>query len=478
MSNAWRRRSFIFPAALGVLILGVGKLLAEGERAQPTPVDSGAVAWMLTSSAFVLLMTPGLALFYCGMVRSKNVLATLMHSFFCMALITVQWVVIGYSISFGVPVDAGGNPDPNTWCGGLAHWFLDDVSWNNGPLPDTVFMIFQMMFAIITPALITGAFAERVKFGSFVIFTLLWATLVYDPIAHWVWGDGGLLGAHMVGTEGLTAEQIAEQSNSWCVQMFGVGVLDFAGGTVVHISAGVSALVVVLLIGKRRGYPKEPMLPNNLVFTVLGASILWFGWFGFNGGSGIGSNALTANAFVVTHICAASAAVGWAICEWLHHTKVSILGVATGLVAGLVCITPASGFVSARSALLMGLIVAPVCYVFVTILKGKLGYDDSLDVFGVHGVGGTVGASLTGLLFDPEITTEATGNAAYSENAVAVGSQLGAQAMGIAVTGIYAAVATAIIVIVIDKTIGMRVSEEDETTGLDVSQHGETGYNV
>jgi Amt family ammonium transporter len=315
-------------------------------------------------------------------------------------------------------------------------------------------MAFQLMFAIITPALIAGAFAERIRFGPFILFTLLWTTLVYDPIAHWVWGNGILSG---------------DKTNSFLVKWFGTGALDFAGGTVVHISSGVSALVFILFIGKRRGYPNQQMLPNNLVFTVLGAGLLWFGWFGFNGGSGLSSDGLAGLAFVVTHICAATAAFSWSVAEWLHHRRVSMLGVVTGLVAGLVCITPASGYVQPISALVMGLIVGPVCYFFVAFLKVRLGYDDSLDAFGVHGVGGTVGALLTGLFFNHAI--------AEKPESLSVGSQLGAQAVATIVTILYAAVVTTILVLAIDKTIGIRLSEEDEISGLDLSQHGETGYN-
>ncbi len=443
------KRSLILLYSLGVCSLFAGELLAQDGGT----IDSGATAWMLASCALVLLMTPGLALFYGGMVRTKNVLGTIMHSLFCMAIISIQWVVIGYSIAFG--------PSNGGFFGGLDYAFLNGVAWDAArdgeSIPHLVFMTFQMMFAIITPALITGAFAERVRFGPYVVFTLLWATLVYDPIAHWVWGGGILSGSE----------------HSW-LKMFGTGALDFAGGTVVHISSGVSALVLVLMIGKRRGYPDQPVLPNNLVFTVLGAGILWFGWFGFNGGSGLDSNGLAGLAFTVTHLCAASGALSWAVVEWVHRGKVSVLGVATGLIAGLVCITPASGYVLPMPALVMGLIVGPICYYFVAILKGKLGYDDSLDAFGVHGVGGTVGALLTGLLFDYGVA----GLAESGDDAVSRGSQFGAQAVAVLVTWVYAGGVTAILVVIIDKTMGFRISEEDEATGLDVSQHDETGYNM
>jgi Amt family ammonium transporter len=433
-------------ASLSVILAAPLALAEEPAAAAATPpveIDSGATAWMLASTALVLLMTPGLALFYGGMVRSKNVLGTMMHSVFCMGLVTVQWCVIGYSIAFA--------PVGNGLFGGLDHLFLrgvpHDKPFGTYPIPHLLHMAFQLMFAIITPALITGAFAERVKFGPFVVFTLLWTTLVYDPLAHWVWGGGILTNA----------------AGTWLHTTVGTGALDFAGGTVVHISSGVSALVFCLMIGKRRGYPGQPILPNNLVFTVLGAGLLWFGWFGFNGGSGLNSDGLATLAFTVTHICAASAAFSWAVVEWIHRGKASILGVATGLVAGLVCITPASGFVTPMPALIMGLIVSPVCYFFVAILKGKLGYDDSLDAFGVHGVGGTVGALLTGVF----ASVGGTGGM----------TQLTAQAIAVVITIAYAAVVTGILVFIIDRTMGIRLSEDDELTGLDLTQHGEVGYN-
>lgn len=445
-----RKLAFCLSAPLSLLAAG-GLLSAAEAETEVATIDPGSTAWMLTSCALVLLMTPGLALFYGGMVRTKNILGTMMHSVFCMALVTIQWVLFGYTLAFGS--SQGG------FVGGMDHLFLQAVPWDRPfpgtEVPHTVHMAFQLMFAIITPALISGAFAERIRFGPFVLFTLLWTTLVYDPVAHWVWGGGILSG---------------DETHSWLVGWFGTGALDFAGGTVVHISSGVSALVFILIIGKRRGYPSQPILPNNLVLTVLGAGILWFGWFGFNGGSGLSSGALAGLAFVVTHICAAAGAFSWAIAEWLHHRKVSILGVATGLVAGLVCITPASGYVQPMAALIMGLIVGPVCYVFVAVLKARLGYDDSLDAFGVHGVGGTIGALLTGLFFDHTV--------AELDPSLAVSSQFLAQLVATLVTVVYAAVVTSILVIVIDKTIGIRPSEDDEAAGLDVSQHGEAGYNL
>ena len=442
---------------LGGLLLplfAASGVFADETTPSTVTIDKGATAWMLASSALVLFMTPGLALFYGGMVRSKNVLGTMMHSVFCMSLVTVQWVLFGYSIAFGDPQAGGlfGDVAQFAFLRNVPH----DKVFQSYPIPHIVHMVFQMMFAIITPALITGAFAERVKFGPFALFILLWSTFVYDPIAHWVWGNG------------LLCNTPAGTPDSWLKRTVGTGAFDFAGGTVVHISSGISALIFCLLIGKRRGYPAQPILPNNLVLTVLGAGILWFGWFGFNGGSGLDSGALAASAFTVTHICAASAALSWALVEWLHRGKASILGVATGLVAGLVCITPASGFVTSMPALIMGLIVSPVCYFFVAFVKAKLGYDDSLDAFGVHGVGGSVGALLTGL-FCSEVLDKS-----YKAGA----TQLTAQAIAVGVTIGYAAVATCILVLLIDKTIGLRCTEDDEVSGLDLSQHGEVGYNL
>ncbi len=418
---------------------------AEAAAEVASALDSGSIAWILASCALVLLMTPGLALFYAGMVRSKNVLGTMMHSVFCMGLVSVQWVVIGYSLAFGT--DVGG------FIGGMDYFMLSGVAWdapqpNSGHvIPHMLFMTFQMMFAIITPALIAGAFAERVRFGPYVLFTLLWATLVYDPICHWVWG-GGLLGG-----------------DGWLEGVTGYGAIDFAGGTVVHISSGVSALVLAILIGKRRGYPQQKMAPNNLTLTVLGAGLLWFGWFGFNGGSGLASDGTAVLAFTVTHVCAASAALAWAVIERVHHGKATVLGVATGLVAGLVCITPAAGYVQPGAALIMGVIVAAVCYFCVAVLKARLGFDDSLDAFGVHGVGGTVGAILTGVF--------------VSVGGVPSGGLILTQILAVVITMVYSAVVTAILYAIVNAvTKGFRASEDEELQGLDLSQHGEVGYDV
>ncbi len=429
----------------------VKKLIDEAKSEAQSSAD---IAWMLASCALVLLMTPGLALFYGGMVRSKNILGTIMHSMFCMGLMSVVWVVVGYSIAFGDSKAGGlfGDPTQHFMLSGLE---LDKTGkWGN--YPDIIFMLFQMMFAIITPALITGAFAERVKFRSFCVFSVLWGILIYAPLAHWVWG-GGIL-SH--GDE-----------KSWLQEFTGQAAHDFAGGNVVHISSGFSALILVLLIGRRRGYPQTPMPPGNLVLTMLGAGLLWFGWFGFNGGSAFGSNGGAGLAFVNTHIAAAVAAVVWAIVEKIHHGKVSALGFASGLVAGLVCITPAAGFVNPTDAIWMGIIVAPICYAAVVIIKVKLGYDDSLDAFGIHGVGGMVGALLTGVFL---VKSLSLGNGAY-EGGMA---QLWTQFVSVVVTVAFAVIGTIILVKLVDLTMGFRLSEDDEASGLDVAVHGEVGYNI
>ena len=401
-------------------------------------ISAGDTAWMLTSTALVLLMTPGLALFYGGMVRHKNVLGTIMHSVFAMGLVGVQWIILGYSLAFS---------EGTGFVGGIRHLFLNGVGLEpSGTIPHLAFMAFQGMFAIITPALITGAFAERMKFRAYVLFVLLWATLVYDPICHWVWGPGG-----------------------WLLNL---GALDFAGGTVVHMSSGFSALVAAILIGKRIGYPKDLMLPNSLVWTVLGAGMLWFGWFGFNGGSALSSGATATLAFVTTQIAAAAASLAWAFVERLRTGKVTVLGVASGMVAGLVVVTPASGFVSPMSALVIGLLASAVCY-WAVVFKARLGYDDSLDVFGVHGVGGTLGALLTGVF--ASVAWNAAG-----KDGLLYGNlhQFLVQALSVAATAVYAAAVTWIILKVLNWTVGIRVSDAEEREGLDTSQHGERGYHL
>ena len=408
----------------------------------PSKIDKGDTAWMLTSCALVLMMTaPGLALFYGGMVRQKNALGTLMQSFIIMALISIQWVLWGYTLAFGP--DRGGIIGGLDWIGlrGVGGEPFDAYSKT---IPHTVFMLFQMMFAIITPALITGAFAERKKFSAFILFTLLWATFVYDPLAHWVWGDGG-----------------------WLKKL---GALDFAGGTVVHISSGVSALVCAIMIGKRRGYGHQPMQPHNLPMTVMGAALLWFGWFGFNAGSALEANALAASAFLATNTAAAAAALGWMFTEWATRGKPTVLGAASGAVAGLVAITPASGYVGPVASIIIGAVAGLVCYAACNF-KSRLGYDDSLDVVGVHGVGGTWGALATGL-FASKAINDGGADGLFRGNP----GQLWIQIVAVLATYVLAAVATVIILKIVDALVGLRVTEEDEVSGLDLSQHSETAY--
>lgn len=414
---------------------------AAAVAAEPK-VDTGDTAWVLASAALVMIMTPGLALFYGGMVRTKNALSTIMQSFFIVGLISVQWVLWGYTLAFG--------PDVGHIIGGLDWLGLNGVGQEPNAdyaatIPHLAFMIFQAMFAVITPALITGSFAERMKFPAFVVFTLLWATFVYDPMAHWVWGVGG-----------------------WLREL---GVLDFAGGTVVHIISGVSGLVLALMLGKRKGYGTEAILPHHLPMTVIGASLLWFGWFGFNAGSALGANGLAASAFVVTNTAAAAAAVSWVFTEWLHNGKPTVLGAASGCVAGLVAITPAAGFVSAVPAVIIGLAGGAICYFAVAIVKAKLGYDDSLDAFGVHGVGGTWGAIATGL-FASKAVNSAGADGLFYGNA----GQLTTQIIGVAASWAFAIVATFIIVKVIGSVMTLRATPEQEVQGLDISEHGERGY--
>lgn len=431
------------PAAPAAPAPGAAAPAAPAAAAPATPaIDKGDTAWMLTSSALVLMMTaPGLALFYAGMVRQKNALATLMHSFIIMAVISIQWVLWGYSLAFG--------PDRGGVIGGLEWLGLRGVGAEPFPayaktIPHTVFMLFQMMFAIITPALITGAFAERKKFSAFLLFTVLWATFVYDPLAHWVWGDGGWLRT--------------------------LGALDFAGGTVVHISSGVSALVCAIMIGRRKGFGHQPMQPHNLPMTVIGAGLLWFGWFGFNAGSALEASGLAASAFLATNTAAAAAALGWMFTEWMTRGKPTVLGAASGAVAGLVAITPASGFVGPMASIVIGALAGAVCYSACN-LKSRLGYDDSLDVVGVHGVGGTWGAIATGL-FASKAVNEAGADGLFYGNP----GQLWNQIVAVAATYALAIVMTVVILKVVDAVLGLRVSEEEEVAGLDLSQHSETAY--
>ncbi len=400
-------------------------------------IDTGDTAWLLASSALVLLMTPALALFYGGMVRRKNVLSTVMHSIAAIPLISVAWALVGYTLAFG-PTNGG-------FIGGLTNAGMAGTpNGAHGTVPTLAFAAFQMMFAVITPALISGAFAERMKFSAYCVFILLWGTLVYDPVAHWVWADGG-----------------------WLAKM---GALDFAGGTVVHLTAGVAALVCALVIGKRAGYPKQRSLPHDLTMTLTGAGLLWFGWFGFNAGSALSSGQLAALAFVATHLGAAGGALGWLAIEWLHRGKPTALGVASGLVAGLVAITPASGFVAPWAAIAIGLVAGVVCYGGV-LLKSRVGYDDSLDALGVHGVGGFAGAILTGVCAQKAVNEAGADGALFGNP-----HQLVVQITACAATAIYSAVLTFGILKLIDSVIGLRVSEQEEREGLDVTQHGEEAY--
>src|SRR5271166_2027921 len=412
-------------------------------------------AWMLVSSALVLMMTgPGLALFYGGLVRQKNVLSTMMHSFTMMAIITVLWGVVSFSLCF-----ASGN----SFIGGFSHVFLHGVGAQPEPayaptIPLETFMIYQLMFAVITPALISGAFAERMKFSAMAVFMVLWSIIVYAPMAHMVWGKGGLLNSSLGGR---------------------FPTLDFAGGTVVHITSGVSALVCALYLGRRIGYPKEPMMPHSVVLSFIGACMLWVGWFGFNAGSALASGSLATSAFVATHFAAAAAAVGWAGAEWLHNGKPSALGAISGAVAGLVAITPAAGFVGPMPALGIGLIAGVACYHMVATVKLWFGYDDSLDAFGVHGAGGTLGALLTGVFASSAINPifkSAQGNPLPSGLLEGNAHQLTNQLIGIGVAWALAIVGTLIALKVVDATIGLRVEEGHEIQGLDLSQHGEEGY--
>jgi len=404
-------------------------------------IDTGDTTWMLVSTALVMLMTPGLALFYGGMVRQKNVLGTIMQSFVALGVVTVQWILIGYSLSFG--------PDIHGMIGNLQWFGLQGVGLEPNPdyaatIPHQAFMMFQMMFAIITPALISGAFAERFKFSTYLVFVVLWSTLVYAPLAHWVWGVGGWLRS--------------------------LGALDFAGGLVVHISSGVSALAAAIIIGKRKGHGHEHMPPHNLTMTLLGATLLWFGWFGFNGGSALASGALATSAFLMTHIAAAAATLSWLIVEWNHRGKPTLLGAASGAVAGLVAITPASGFVGPLAALSIGIGAGAICYFGVNI-KNFFGYDDSLDAVGVHGVGGTFGALATGLFASKAINAAGADGAFFGNPSLFL-----VQLLSVAVAIIYAFSITWIILKVLDRTMGLRVQQEEEVEGLDLSQHGESGY--
>ncbi|GGA91680.1 ammonium transporter [Brucella endophytica] len=433
--NRHARTAFGSLALLGAFAGTAMAQDAPAAAAAAPEFNTGDTAWMLTSTALVLMMTiPGLALFYGGMVRKKNVLSTVMQSFAICCLVSILWMVFGYSLVF---TDGG---SLNAYLGGFSKTFFSGVSMTTahplaGTIPEYLFIMFQMTFAIITPALICGAFAERMKFSSMLLFMALWLLIVYVPVAHWVWG-GGFLGSD--------------------------GVLDFAGGTVVHINAGIAGLVAALVIGKREGYGQVNMAPHNLVLSVVGASLLWVGWFGFNAGSAAGSNALAAVAMLNTQVATAGAALAWMFAEWIIAKKPSVLGIISGAVAGLVAVTPAAGFVNPTGALIIGLIAGVVCYIAAVKVKHALGYDDSLDAFGVHGVGGIVGAILTGVFADPAI------------NSLSEGASVGKQIYGVVFTVIYSAIATAIILYIVKAIVGLRPTKQEEIEGLDINLHGET----
>jgi Amt family ammonium transporter len=428
-------------AIMALIFIGV-VLLPSMALAEEAPVlSSGDTAWMLTATALVLFMTiPGLSLFYGGMVRSKNILSVLMQCFAITSLMTLLWVLYGYSIAFG-----GDGP----FWGGLSKMFLAGVRVDtlSGTIPETVFMTFQMTFAIITPALMVGAFAERMKFSAMLIFMTIWMTLVYAPICHWVWGGGGWLGNK--------------------------GILDFAGGTVVHINAGIAGLVAAIVLGKRKGYPTTAMPPHNLGYTLMGASMLWVGWFGFNAGSELAADGVAGMAMAVTQIATAAAALSWMFIEWVKHGKPSVLGIASGAVAGLVAITPASGAVGPMGAIAIGLASGAGCFITSTSLKRAMGYDDSLDVFGIHAVGGIIGAILTGVF-----CAESLGGAGFGGDITNIGAQITVQILGVGATIVYTGIVSFIILKALDGVMGLRVTDDEESEGLDLAQHGERGYII
>lgn len=426
-------------AAMSLL---AGLFIPAFVNAQEASLDTGDTAWMLTATALVLFMTiPGLSLFYGGLVRSKNILSVLMQCFSITALMTILWTIYGYSLAF---TDGGAM---QSWIGGFDKLFLNGVTVDalSGTIPESVFMTFQMTFAIITPALIVGAFAERMKFSALLWFMAIWFTVVYVPVAHWVWGGG------------------------WLGEM---GVLDFAGGTVVHINAGMAGLVAAIMLGKRKGYPTTAMPPHNLPLTVVGAAMLWVGWFGFNAGSELAADGVAGMAMTVTQIATAAAALAWMFSEWIGHGKPSVLGIATGAVAGLVAITPASGTAGPMGAIVIGLASGVICFITSTKIKRAFGYDDSLDVFGVHAVGGIIGAILTGVFVDASL-----GGSGLAEG-VTLGAQVVKQVIGVAATLVYTVVLSVIILTIINIVIGLRVTEEEETEGLDISMHDERGYTL
>jgi Amt family ammonium transporter len=427
---------FVVGAFPGVL------LAAEGATAPA--INTGDTAWILICAALVFLMTPGLAFFYGGLVRRKNILSILMQCFMLACLMSLQWVLVGYSLSFGP--DLKGMIGSLSWAG-LHGVGLEPYADYSATIPHQLFMIFQAMFAIITPALILGAFAERMKFAAFCVFSILWATLVYDPVCHWVWGVGGFL------------------RNS--------GALDFAGGTVVHINAGIAALVCALVLGKRKGYPKHMSPPNNLPLAVLGAGLLWFGWFGFNGGSALAANGLAVSAFVVTHVAASAAGLTWALLEWKFNSKPTMLGMITGAVGGLVAITPAAGFVGPLDAIWIGVGVSVICYFFVAVVKPKMGYDDSLDAFGVHGIGGIWGALATGLWASKSVNPAGNDGFFYGNPGLLL-----IQLKAVLITIVYSFIVSWVLLKLVDVVMGLRVSEDEERIGLDLTQHRESGYTI
>ncbi|MFT5174124.1 MAG: Amt family ammonium transporter [Gammaproteobacteria bacterium] len=427
------------PTTITGVVTGLAVLFAPA-TSFADELNTGNTAWMITATALVLFMTiPGLSLFYAGMVRSKNVLSVLMQCFAITGVMSLLWAFYAYSLAF--------EPGPmNGFIGGLGKAFLSGVTVDSmsGSIPETVFMTFQMTFAIITPALIVGAFAERIKFSAMLVFLTIWLTVVYAPICHWVWGGGWL-------------------------STF--GILDFAGGTVVHINAGVAGLAACLVLGPRKGYPTTPMPPNNLGYTIVGAGMLWVGWFGFNAGSELAADNVAGMALAVTQLATAGAAVTWMFCEWLAHGKPSVLGIASGAVAGLVAITPASGAVGPMGAICIGIVSGIVCFFFATKIKRAMGYDDSLDVFGIHAVGGIVGALLTGVF-----AAESLGGAGFGGDNTSIGGQVVAQGIGVVATMFYTFIVSFIVLKIIDKTMGLRVSEDEEEEGLDLSSHDERGY--
>lgn len=444
---------------LALLTLFSSAISAQTATTTVAPtVNSGDTAWMIVAIALVLLMTmPGLALFYGGLVRRKNVLNIFMQCFIIVAVISIEWVICGYSLSFG---SSKGFLAP--FIGGFDWAFLQNINLGDlspyfishsqtaldgttvGTIPHIIFIMFQCMFAVITPALIIGAFAERINFKGFLVFTILWSLLVYNPVAHWVWSADGWL--------------------------FKLGALDFAGGTVVHINAGIAAIVTAVMLGKRRDYKRHAIPAHNITYVVMGAGLLWFGWFGFNAGSGLAADGLAGNAFMVTHIAAATAALTWALLDWFIDKRPTVIGISTGAVGGLVAITPAAGFVGVTGALIIGVIVSLVCYGMVAYVKPKLGYDDSLDAFGVHGIGGIIGAILTGVLATPAIQS------AYSGAAYGNWHQLLVQLIAVGATILYSGIGTIILFKVTDKIFGLRASDKQEAIGLDETQHGETAY--